>query len=989
MFPLIRQLISYDSNHVQLEIRSTLEIRLLIHCELVKDHPDLFIQAADSWGTLSKNDYNTTNMNHKKMSWPTLGHKKLDLVQLLREVILHGGYDHVIATKSWMTCGHVLYLPQSCTAISHGLKSNYEKYLLKLEKRLLSELTTYQKEKKNYNEPVCAHVNEKDDLIETRAKKRSRTKTNELNVSLLFEKLDEQEVGGLAAGYNPRALLPEELLAFEQFSYRCNPMNRSFYLDIRNHILLKWCQKPRYELLLGKDIIFPLQTRFENEVSCEKLLNYDLIAHVFYFLETTGSINCGIFQGASIEERGLSWIPGRNHSAEGRRHFCVIGAGFAGLAAAKQLCQFGHKVTVLEARRRVGGRVFSDHSFGDDIPVDLGAMLITGGIAHPCKLLCHQLSLPLHEVNPLCPLLWSDGRSNPLVTKAEDEMIEKIFSSASEKSVSHKINLLESEIDSRVNIDANDIAKNTDDCVYSNRIQYDGTEKERALIAQYDIPLSVALDTHIRTKLIHKENISDNINKDHEALINWHLANLEYACATSLCNVSNTHFDQDDEYSFQGPHYLVPDGFQTITNKLAENIGIENIHFNSVVNHINTTGEYVIVNYKDPSKKTLRCDAVIITVPLGVLKHQSIKFSPPMPSWKEQTISRLGFGNLNKVAVEFPFVFWNENCDVMGRVVSSKDDKTCFLDLGDKNNEPWSYEVRRGEFFTFWALNRYLHNKKPILLFLVAGAAANNIENMKDNLVIECLMKTIRLCHPSVNVPDPINVVVTKWASDPFSRGSYSYVSLGATGQDYSLLAETIDDRVYFAGEATSRLHPATTGGAYLSGLREACKVVCAYGRYVRIPKNIYIKKYIDMFSLTSAWYGFREQKGLLNTDQFLHDVWVRRSNIHDSSFNNKNNQHSNEIKNSKEHSYNQKTKINILSQIPFPTLEQRDLYKMIENNKKKDRTLKGPPSIAKCPLMPTLLSNFEISDFSEQFKVLSNFQENIQENFKCINIIQ
>lgn len=42
-------------------------------------------------------------------------------------------------------------------------------------------------------------------------------------------------------------------------------------------------------------------------------------------------------------------------------------------------------------------------------------------------------------------------------------------------------------------------------------------------------------------------------------------------------------------------------------------------------------------------------DAVIITVPLGVLKAQSITFDPPLPEWKQQAISNLGFGLLNKV----------------------------------------------------------------------------------------------------------------------------------------------------------------------------------------------------------------------------------------------------------------------------------------------------------------------------------------------------
>ena len=46
-----------------------------------------------------------------------------------------------------------------------------------------------------------------------------------------------------------------------------------------------------------------------------------------------------------------------------------------------------------------------------------------------------------------------------------------------------------------------------------------------------------------------------------------------------------------------------------------------------------------------------RADAVIMSVPLGVLKAQTISFHPPLPEWKSQAINNLGFGLLNKVGL--------------------------------------------------------------------------------------------------------------------------------------------------------------------------------------------------------------------------------------------------------------------------------------------------------------------------------------------------
>ncbi|KAF9964513.1 hypothetical protein BGZ65_001101, partial [Modicella reniformis] len=104
---------------------------------------------------------------------------------------------------------------------------------------------------------------------------------------------------------------------------------------------------------------------------------------------------------------------------------------------------------------------------------------------------------------------------------------------------------------------------------------------------------------------------------------------------------------------------------------------------------------------------------------------------------------------------------------------------------------------------------------------LLAGQSAYDCEKMsKEDLVQEAL-ETLGLIYPHIQpIPAPLESIVTRWSSDEFAQGSYSFVGREGTGEDYDLLAKSVDDQLYFAGEATSRQYPATAHGAYLSGLK-------------------------------------------------------------------------------------------------------------------------------------------------------------------------
>ena len=76
----------------------------------------------------------------------------------------------------------------------------------------------------------------------------------------------------------------------------------------------------------------------------------------------------------------------------------------------------------------------------------------------------------------------------------------------------------------------------------------------------------------------------------------------------------------------------------------------------------------------------------------------------------------------------------------------------------------------------------------------------------------------------------PTQALVTRWATDPWAQGSYSYLAVGSSPLDRDVLRSDVGDRLFFAGEATSAAFPATAHGALLEGRDAAERVSSAIG---------------------------------------------------------------------------------------------------------------------------------------------------------------
>lgn len=99
-----------------------------------------------------------------------------------------------------------------------------------------------------------------------------------------------------------------------------------------------------------------------------------------------GSISRRTFVGVAGATVAAAMLPGCSSPASQR--VVVVGAGIAGLAAARRLREAGHRVTVLEARGRLGGRIRTDDSLG--VPIDLGASWMHGDDGNPIVALAKE-----------------------------------------------------------------------------------------------------------------------------------------------------------------------------------------------------------------------------------------------------------------------------------------------------------------------------------------------------------------------------------------------------------------------------------------------------------------------------------------------------------------------------------------------------------------------------------------------------------------------
>lgn len=236
----------------------------------------------------------------------------------------------------------------------------------------------------------------------------------------------------------------------------------------------------------------------------------------------------------------------------------------------------------------------------------------------------------------------------------------------------------------------------------------------------------------------------------------------------------------------------------------------------------------ILIQYKSGSKNCdnndglIKCNHVIVTVSLGYLKknHETM-FTPALPLIKKELIESIGFGTVNKIILEFDSPFWNDDRGI--KLVWKEEDR--------KNFPTWVYDI-----ISFDVVRR----QPDLLIGWIGGYGARLMEEETDNAIGETCIKILHRFLPvSYNKPTRlIGCICSRWNSNPFVCGSYSFQSMDSFNQRVEKLHEPLYNspgilnrfgvsgskvpRVLFAGEATAGKLYSTTHGAIITGWREA-----------------------------------------------------------------------------------------------------------------------------------------------------------------------
>lgn len=234
------------------------------------------------------------------------------------------------------------------------------------------------------------------------------------------------------------------------------------------------------------------------------------------------------------------------------------------------------------------------------------------------------------------------------------------------------------------------------------------------------------------------------------------------------------------------------------------------------------TGRIVLVNKH--TGETLSCSKLVVTVAISVFKD--IAYEPPLPQRKVEAAESFGMNRAGKVLLHMSDAFWP--ADTHGVICSHT-----FLPEFWINS---THGVGELQLHGDEAYSPPADNAAP--QYLVTGFAgaetAARLMQYEESYIIDQFVKQLDDIYGSVEDPTPATRCFVKgkyldWGDVEYVRGGYSFPRVGQSDEASRDLAESVDDRIFFAGEATAFEQPGMSVHASMdTGARAALQVAAA-----------------------------------------------------------------------------------------------------------------------------------------------------------------